>query len=383
MSETSRESGALTPAVFMPGNFEFGEVPSTEGSDVPAPAPPPLPPLGPLAAFTGTYHGLGLNQIFRPDLGTPTKLPISVESDNLLELNLTNHTLSFSPQFGTVPNRGEITPDIFLTGVSYLLTVTDITNPAKPVGIHFEPGLWMNVPATKDPAEGGSLVRMASIPHGTTLCAQGKYQTFSGPPTIPPVSITPSIGPFPSQTATNQGTARIPQNLDRFIKDGSITQDILDDPNTVLRNASAGQTILSTTEVGVGTTPQSPLFGGGTGNIAFLLGDENAFQPNSQSLNMGCAFWIETVEHTLTVPRWTPGQPPLAIPAPTASGPAPVFLVTPPTAVTQPRPLKVTSTQIQFSQKVILNFNGILWPHVSVATLVPDSIINVPASQWG
>jgi hypothetical protein len=366
----------------MPGNFEFGEVPSTEGSAIPAPAPPPVPPLGPLAAFKGTFHGNGLNQIFRPDLGSPTKLPVSVESDNLLELNLTSHTLSFSPQFGSVPNRGEVTPDIFLTGVSYLLTVTDITNPAKPIGIHFEPGLWMNVPATKDPAEGATLVRMASIPHGTTLCAQGTWQTFSGPPTIPPVSITPSIGPFPSQTASNQGTARIPQDLSRFIKDGSITQDILDDPNTILRNAIAHQTIRSTTKVGVATTPQNPLFGGGTDNIAFLLGDPAATRPNSQSLNMGCAFWIETVEHALTVPRWTPGEPPLAIPAPTTSGPAPVFLVTPPTAVTQPRQLTATSTQIQFSQTVILNFNGILWPHVSLATLVPDSLIPVSPAQW-
>jgi hypothetical protein len=30
---------------------------------------------------------------------------------------------------------------------------------------------------------------------------------------------------------------------------------------------------------------------------------------------------------------------------------------------------------------VILNFNGILWPHVSVGTLVPDNLIPVPASQ--
>ena len=34
------------------------------------------------------------------------------------------------------------------------------------------------------------------------------------------------------------------------------------------------------------------------------------------------------------------------------------------------------------SQKVILNFNGILWPHVSVGTLVPDALIPVSPSQW-
>jgi len=182
MSETSRESGALTPALFLPGNFEFGEVPSTEGSSKPAPPAPQVPTLGPLSAFTGTWHGHGFNQIFRPDLGSPTKLPIPVRSDNLLELNLVSQTLSFTRPIGTVPNRGETTPDIFLNGVGYLLTVSDITNPAKPIGIHFEPGVWMNVPATTDPPEGNTLVRMASIPHGTTLNAQGTFRTFSGPP---------------------------------------------------------------------------------------------------------------------------------------------------------------------------------------------------------
>jgi hypothetical protein len=382
MPETSRESGALTPALFIPGDFEFGEVPSTEGSTQ---APPPrhhVPSLGPLSAFTGTFHGHGFNQIFRPDSGSPTKLPKPVASDNLLELNLVSQTLSFSRPIGRVPNRGEVTPDIFLNGVGYLLTVSDITNPAKPIGIHFEPGVWMHVPATKDPAEGTTLVRMASIPHGTTLNAQGTFRTFSGPPSIPPVSITPDIGRFPSQTASDSHTARIPQDLTRFIKNGSITQAILDDPNTVLRNATAHQTILSTTALGVATTPGSPLFGGGTRDIAFLLGDANVTEPNAQIPQMASFFWIETVQHTLTVPSWTPGQPPLAIPAPSTSGPAPVFLVTPPTAVTQPRKIKATSTQIQYSQKVILNFNGILWPHVSVGTLVPDALIPVSPSQW-
>src|SRR5215472_3951031 len=368
MPETSSESGALTPALFLPGDFEFGEVPSTEGSSTPAPTPPQTPSLGPLAAFTGTWHGHGFNQIFRPDAGSPTKLPHPVRDDNLLELNLVSQTLSFSRPIGTVPNRGEDQPDIFLNGVGYLLTVSDITDPAKPIGIHFEPGVWMNVPATTDPPEGNTLVRMASIPHGTTLCAQGTFRTFSGPPSIPPVSITPNIGRFPSQTASDSKTARI-----------------LDDPNIVLRNATAHQTILSTTALGVATNVSKPLFSGGTDDIAFLDGNHNISEPNAQIPQMASFFWIETVQHTIPVPAWTPGQPPLAIRAdtPGVPGPAPVFLVTPPSAVTQPRQLKVTSIQIQYSQKVILNFAGILWPHVSVGTLVPDALIPVAPSQWG
>jgi len=38
--------------------------------------------------------------------------------------------------------------------------------------------------------------------------------------------------------------------------------------------------------------------------------------------------------------------------------------------------------QIQYSQLVLLNFNHLSWPHVSVATLVPVSPVSVPASAW-
>jgi hypothetical protein len=380
MPKASREPGALVPAVFLPSNFEFGSVSSLEGTSIPAPAPPQAPSLGPLSAFTGTFHGHGFNQIFRPDSGSTTKLPHPVRSDNLLELNLTNQTLSFSRPLGSVPNRGEVQPDIFLNGVQYLLTVSDITNPAKPVGIHFEPGLFMNIPATTDPAEVTTVVRMASIPHGTTICAQGTSRTFSGPPSIPPVSIDPDGGRFPSQTASDSRTARIPQNLDPFIKKGSITQAILDDANTVLRNATAHQKIISTTAIGVATTPSSPLFGGGTDNMAFLLGNASASRPNAQATQMSSFFWIETVQQNITIPVWTPGQPPLTIPGQATDGPAPAFFVRPPAAITRPRQITVTSTQIQFAQKVILNFNGILWPHISVGTLVPSSPVSISPS---
>jgi hypothetical protein len=42
----------------------------------------------------------------------------------------------------------------------------------------------------------------------------------------------------------------------------------------------------------------------------------------------------------------------------------------------------VESTQIQYSQQVFLNFNGLTWPHISVATLVPSDAIPVPPSVW-
>ena len=232
---------------------------------------------------------------------------------------------------------------------------------------------------------------MASIPHGTTVEAQGTSSTIAGKPTIPAVDITPSlIGnpaqkiPFASQTATDDKTPRIPQNLAPFITAGTITQAMLTDPNTLLRNHIASQTITSTTTISISSDPASPLFGGGTDNIAFLLGDPTAAHPNAQTVKMDATFWIETVEFTIEVPIFELGHPPLVISAPTgAEGqPVPRFLVNPPIRITAPRYITVQATQIQYSQHVFLNFNGLNWPHVSVATLVPSDPIPVPPSVW-
>lgn len=370
MSNPIRLRGAN---ISLPEDFEFGEV-LTHVQPV-APTSPP-PSLGALAAFVGTFTGSGFNTIFRPDSAkTPTALPIPITgSDNILELNLTSETLTFSPSLGTVPNRGSLQqPDAFLNGVPYLQAINDVTTPGVSTGIHVEPGLWMIVPATTIPAEGITLVRMASIPHGTTIAAQGTSTTIKGPPTIGKVDITPFATPphgippgpppagtikFPSQTAATAGTARIPQDLTTFIANGTITQAILDDPNSILRDIISKQTVTETTTISVATNPVAPLFGGGTDNIAFLTGAPNITlttpigtpppAPNGQALQMTATFWIETVQHKILVPVFKVGQPPLLIKA-TAQSPrqsVPTFSITPPINLPEPRPITVTSTQI-------------------------------------
>jgi hypothetical protein len=392
---TSTAPPDLEQAVALPAGFHFDEVkpaPRTTG------APEPTPSLGPLAAFVGDWRGNGFNTIFRPDSPvTPTPLPDPVTgSDNVLELNLTSETLSFSPSLGRVPNRGMVQADAFLNGVPYLQSIEDVTT-SPHVGIHLEPGLWMAVPETQHPAEGPTLVRMGSIPHGTTICNQGTWKTFNGAPTIPAVDITPFFAgsptnkvQFPSQIAANEGTARLPQDLAPFIKAGTITQAMLTDPNSVLRDHIATQHIVATTEISISTDPATPLFGGGTDNIAFLLGDAAAITnpngpgQNAQTIQMSATFWIQQVQHTLFVPPFEPGQSPLTLkPDNVVPGhPAPTFTVRPPFPIPEPRPIIVTSAQIQYTQKVELNFNGLTWPHVSVATLVPTGPLTVPSSVW-
>jgi hypothetical protein len=386
----------LDTALSMPAGFRFGEAPGLavfSGAAVSARAVAAAPDLGALAAFTGTFQGNGFNTIFRPqNPGTPTGLPDPLPaSDNILELNLTKESLSFSPSLGTVPNRGKVQGDISLNGVPYLQVINDVTEPDQPIGIHFEPGLWMAVPTTTGPAEGQTVVRMASIPHGTTVQAQGQASVIAGKPDIPVINITPfvtgkpgSLVPFPSQTAASGGTARIPQDLGPFIAVGTITQALLTDPATLLRTHIATQDIISTTVITISTDPTSPLFGGGTSNIAFLLGDPAASAPNAQAVSMKATFWIETVQYTIQVPVFQPGQPALVIPGETgAAGRAvPQFLVNPPGRVDSPRTVKVSATQIQYAQQVFLNFNGLTWPHVSVATLVPVAPVQVPPSAF-
>ena len=387
-------------------------------------------PLGDLVGFVNpvdptrgmNFAGRGFNMIFRPQSPkTPTDLPVKVPgSDNVLELNLTAETLSFSAPLGNVPNRGSGTQgDIFLNGVPYVQAVNDVTSlPAT--GIHFEPGIWLAVPPTTQPAETQTTYsRMASIPHGVTINAQGiSLGRKSGKPdfTLPAlqVNINPfQIGgaqtpagnhPFPSQSVLTPGTPRIPQNLVPFNAAGTITQAILDNPNTVLKDEIASQTIqsfvtlvITTDAAGTQPTPPpnptnptappvttDPGFAGGTAEIAFLTGDNHTppQQPNARAFKMTAVFWIETVLETIVVPVCQANGLPITIEAAPRPGSTlrPVFTVTPTKDITAPKKIIVPFTQIQYSQTVFLNFNTLTWPHVSVATLIPADPIVVPIS---
>jgi len=347
----------------------------------------------------GDFVGNGFNTIFRPDSSaTPTQLPNPVPPappphDNVLELNLTSETLSFAKSLGSVPNRGTgQQQDAFLNGVPYVQSINDITIRGESVGIHFEPGIWIHVPATTVPPLGETVTRMASIPHGTTIDAQGLVDPAKpGPPTIAAVDITPIINAthqpfrFPSQTATDPKTLRIPQDLGPFIARGTITQAMLDDPNSLLRDIVTKQNIVSTITLFISTAPPPPagLFGGGTDNIAFLLGQASANAPNAQATQMTAVFWIETVQVNILVGPLTIGQQFAVKPTRVVPGQrVPTFSGIAPFDVPVPRTLTVQFTQIQYSQTVLLNFSSLTWPHVSVNTLVPADDIVVPPSAW-
>lgn len=399
------------------------------------------PSLGVLSHFKGNWVGNGFNTIWRPSSGThkfeipvlnkdgtksTTPLPIP-PNESILELNLTSEELSFTKSLGNVPNRGLMDQkDITLSGVSYTQVIRDVTNintgkaDGTPQEIHFEPGLWMHVPATNKDAE--SLSRMASIPHGTTINAQGPASTTTtkGEPIFDTNKgvINADITPFiigipdladpknqpvidaltPTMVVKNKDRARLPQDLEKFKKEGTITNDILKNPNIVLANANKGKSILNTTTFTVSTSPSNPSRSDSDGisNIAFLegssvgstvgsAGTEGITAPkNADASKMTAQFWISAVQHEIEVPKFQLGEPPLRItpPAPNLGATVPVFVAKPTREITRPKKILVTSTQIQYSQVVNLDFFNLTWPHVSVATLVPAGDILVPDAAF-
>ena len=181
----------LKVATSLPSDFKMAEV---SARPVLHPVLPGPPSLGPLAAFVGNFHGSGFNTIFRPNSSADTDAPAEsgpAAGDNVLELNLTSETCRSLRRSARCPIAAWSQGDAFLNGVPYLQSISDVTVTGHTTGIHLEPGLWVIVPPTTNPHEVTTLVRMASIPHGTTINAQGTTRTFSGPPTIPPVNITP------------------------------------------------------------------------------------------------------------------------------------------------------------------------------------------------
>jgi len=348
--------------------------------------------LGPLAPLVGSWKGRGFNVMWRPD--NPQSPPFG-QTKRFLELNLTSETLDFHVIPGVVPNRG-LNPqtDLSLYGLHYLQRVTDADRPPFSTAgqaLHIEPGLFMNVPASQEPAVAPSIVRMASIPHGVSLLMQGKTPSttpVSGPPNIPPIypiAGMPTFTPQPPPACpavTNPpvvGLGIQPVDIPPLAGDGkehlvpevtlacdgagsqsngpfppaTIPQAYADNPNSVLRDAIAGQNILGTITIQLSTTGA----GSGIENIPFL-GTANPTQPSDPSnanafvLQSAATFWIEWVQ----MPNVSPQQPGQAGLDSRIAGIEPFW----------PTP---TFLQLQYSQVSILVFNNVLWPHVNVATL--------------
>ena len=144
----------------------------------------PQDPLGSLAGLRGNWRGTGFNQIWRPFHGS---------QDRFLELNETSEVLQFVEIPGDIPNRGLLQGDITLHGLTYLQKINDanVARNGQPAGIHIEPGIWLSIPVTTNPQDPETIARLANIPHGTSLVAQGAATSSNGTPTFPPTPTRP------------------------------------------------------------------------------------------------------------------------------------------------------------------------------------------------
>ena len=288
--------------------------------------------LGLLAKLPGRWTGRGFNLIGRParqgDSGNPAFF---------LELNATRETLEFVAIGGDIPNRGEIEKTALLHAVHYLQSVTDCVTDT---GIHKEPGLWVHVPATAENSS-ETYVRLASIPHGDSLLAQSTFfTTVKTGPTIKSVNALPFplTDPIPDLNADPPNPIG-PPYIDPYLHDplpadclpkGLDAAKTIKDPTEVLRAQIQGQNITETDVIAISTKlpplADAPSQPGGIVNIPFVV-------KNANTVQMDAIFWIETVHHKDF------GKP---------------------------------YYQLQYVQRVILDFDDIHWPHVSVATLIKE-----------
>jgi hypothetical protein len=272
--------------------------------------------LGPLQDLPGFWQGIGFGLIARPNFSGGN------ENGIFLELNLLRETIEFTAIGSPVLNRGSVQEDIAIYGLTYVHRVTDgITGGA----LHIEPGLWLNIPATTDPASDASISRLASIPHGNAVCTVGHAENvvFEGLPEIPPANTVPfPIGANQPAAGTKNPFSEYDLSKPNKFRSSplppEITQALINDPNDLLRRALQGQKLTKITRL-ITTTPSD----GGIGNIPFIT--KNADAPGLESV-----FAIEVVQ-----------------------GPSgDEFL------------------QLQYSQTALLNFRGMSFPHVTVGTLI-------------
>jgi hypothetical protein len=323
----------MSPNVQLDPSFAFaGAADFTDA--LAAPAVITASDLGPLAELPGTWVGHGFNAIWRPHRA-------SSGQDRFLELNRTDEKIVFTEIGGAIPNRGLAMPDIDMFGVTYLQQINEAGHPSQ--GLHIEPGIWAHVPQTSDPTEPPTVVRMASIPHGTVILAQGVAQVLAGgPQTIPDNNILPFFfGSPPHANGDFNSVALTFPELDlsipttfRFASPG-VTQAMVKNPNLVLQQALqaslSSTSMKSRTFLHVSSTNNPIKGGGGTANTAFLASSHNPSGGNAHATQVQATFWIETI-------AGTGGNPDVH--------------------------------QLQYTQQVMLDFNGIHWPHVTVGTLV-------------
>jgi len=381
--------------------------------------------LGPLASLPGSWRGKGFSVMWRPqnfaaEVNDPPLAAGVNKIKRYLMLNKTSESFNFEVIPGQVPNRGlqqaatgSVQEDIDLYGLHYLQRVSDDDAPGfldAGQALHIEPGLFMYVPANDNSTAPGfdnnnpTIVRMGSIPHGVNVLMQGTAPSATpvpGPPKIPDTYPIPTM-PVQAKsgvplTAPIGGTdfvglgiqpfeavAGASVNNEHVVPEQRISNDVLptpavaggpvqsngpypaefqaiiNNPNSVLQDYIKDQTILGSITIPLSTTAVNP----GVSQIPFLGVAENngvsyldSTTNNCYVLSASATFWLEWVKASNAPGNYHNYQ---RLGSNGDKGPI---------SQLDPYADQPTYLQLQYSQTVILVFNKVLWPHITVATM--------------
>jgi hypothetical protein len=294
--------------------------------------------LGPLTNLPGNWMGRGFNLVSLP------RNPNPQEDSNpfRLKINATMEALSFTLIGAPIPNRSS-QGDIEFLALSYFQQIADFETGA---GLHVEPGFWLNLPDQ-------TLARLGTIPHGDSLLAQGNVvDAIPGPPLIDKIDPTPFTIDPGTGNRINENDPKYTDILINAARNPPLGTPggFISDPNSILNDViteliKAGKTIINTDVLFVNANPVGGINGtpivapfpppappnapppptvdpnkvGGIVNIPFI-------QANADLKSFSAIFWIETVKN----------------------------------------PDGTQFMQLQYTQTVILDFDDLKWPHVSM-----------------
>ena len=183
-------------------------------------------------------------------------------------------------------------------GLTYMQQVSETSTG---IGLHLETGMWANVPPTTNPAMPPSVVRMASIGHGTSMLAQGTAQGVAeGVPHIPDNNIIPvRVGSEPPAQSDFPAAEKMFPELKLSVPTAfrtsspGVTSAMVQNPNSVLQGALeslSGRTFIHV------STAENPVVGGsGTANAGFLAGRADPPGGNGKAAQVDASLSIGTV----------------------------------------------------------------------------------------
>jgi len=229
----------------------------------------------------------------------------------------THEAIAFAPVGPLAPRRGPAGTGQL--GLTYVHQASDATSGRV---LFREPGTWLHVPSRIDQRTQGSVARLATLPEDRAVLADGTWRVVIGPPVIG------SRSPVPRDLTTRQPVA-FEEGLGVAKMPDGVAATAGRDPNALLRERIAGQEITRTTVLAVTARP----------GIEQCRPNAPDAVVNPVTLSLHATFWIETIAERSDTPH--------------------------------------ELLQLQYSEMVVVEVDGVGWPHISVATLRQQRTLGV------